>query len=148
MSKLLVTLIKYLPQIYANYMNQSTQGFSIYQILLDFFGGFLSLVQLGIDAALEGSWEGVTGNMVKTGLGLLSMALNIVFMVQHYIIYPGMEQVRDNDETETEAGSETEVGEEVDVNERTALVGDAGSSGRKYAYGARGNVHPDDDISE
>ncbi|KAK6338124.1 hypothetical protein TWF696_001595 [Orbilia brochopaga] len=126
LSKLLVTLIKYLPQIYTNYINKSTQGFSIYQILLDFFGGLLSLVQLGIDAALEGSWEGVTGNLVKTGLGLLSMALNIVFMVQHYVVYPGREQVREDDET-TEAGSETEVGEE--VNERTALVG-----GGRYPY--------------
>ncbi|KAJ6258807.1 hypothetical protein Dda_6861 [Drechslerella dactyloides] len=126
LSKLLVTLIKYLPQIYTNYKNKSTQGFSIHQILLDFGGGLLSLVQLGIDAALEGSWEGVTGNLVKTGLGLISMVLNLVFIVQHYLVYPGKEQVRD----EGSEGSETEVGEEVD--ERAPLVG--GGRGR-YSYG-------------
>ncbi|KAF3915200.1 Cystinosin [Dactylellina cionopaga] len=135
MSKLLVTLVKYLPQIYINYTNKSTEGFSIWQILLDFFGGFLSLVQLGIDSALEGSWEGVTGNLVKTGLGLLSMALNIVFMVQHYVVYPGNRQVREEDYDEVEEGSETEVGEEGSgegsrergvVNERTPLNGGKG----------------------
>ncbi|EWC47869.1 hypothetical protein DRE_02751 [Drechslerella stenobrocha 248] len=142
LSKLLVTLIKYLPQIYINYINNSTEGFSIYQILLDFFGGLLSLVQLGIDAALEGSWEGVTGNLVKTGLGLLSMGLNIVFMVQHYVLYPGNGQVRED-------GSETEIGEEdsvlaEEVDEREPLIAAGGRGAPKYS----GQRDLNGDISE
>ncbi|KAF3912226.1 Cystinosin [Arthrobotrys entomopaga] len=132
LSKLLVTLIKYLPQIYTNYLNKSTEGFSIYQILLDFFGGLLSLVQLGIDAGLEGSWEGVTGNLVKTGLGLISMGLNIVFMTQHYLIYRGQKQDPNNDddydydEDGDREGGGREEAREVRRDERTPLVGHLG----------------------
>ncbi|EPS40482.1 hypothetical protein H072_5662 [Dactylellina haptotyla CBS 200.50] len=138
LSKLLVTLIKYLPQIYTNYINKSTEGFSIYQILMDFFGGLLSLVQLGIDATLEGSWEGVTGNIVKTGLGLISMGLNVVFITQHYFIYPGKDQDRANDDFD---GSETEVGEEETSRER--------ADERTPLFGGRYNSRDiDGDISE
>ncbi|KAK6345839.1 hypothetical protein TWF730_010182 [Orbilia blumenaviensis] len=129
LSKLLVTLIKYLPQIYINYINKSTEGFSIWQILADFFGGLLSLVQLGIDAALEGGWDGVKGNIVKTGLGVISMALNVVFIVQHYIIYRGREQVRDLDEEDKEEEEEEEGDEEEGgrgSTERTPLVRERG----------------------
>lgn len=82
----------------------------------------MSLVQLGIDAGLEGSWEGVSGNIVKTGLGLISMALNVVFIVQHYVIYRGREQVRDTDEEDDSGG---DIGDEESVRgstERTPLV--------------------------
>ncbi|EGX47008.1 hypothetical protein AOL_s00097g54 [Orbilia oligospora ATCC 24927] len=126
LSKLIVTLIKYLPQIYINYVNKSTEGFSIWQILADFFGGVLSLVQLGIDAALEGGWDGVKGNIVKTGLGVISMALNVVFIIQHYIIYTGREQVVGSDEDDED--DEEEEGGRVDEEagrgstERTPLV--------------------------
>lgn len=59
-------------------------------------------MQLGIDSALDGSWDGVRGNLVKTGLGLISMGLNVVFMIQHYIIYNGNEQDRTKDSEETD----------------------------------------------
>ncbi|KAK6331602.1 hypothetical protein TWF718_002151 [Orbilia javanica] len=133
LSKLIVTLIKYLPQIYINYVNKSTEGFSIWQILADFFGGVLSLVQLGIDAALEGGWDGVKGNLVKTGLGVISMALNVVFIIQHYIIYRGKEQVV-SDEDEEEDDIEAEDGDEEagrGSTERTPLVRE-----RRYADNA------------
>ena len=65
--KLFITCVKYTPQIWTNYKRQSTVGWSIRQVLLDLAGGILSLAQLGIDARLEGSWKGVTGNPVKFG---------------------------------------------------------------------------------
>jgi cystinosin len=79
--------VKYIPQVLTNYRNKSTVGWSIYQILLDFLGGVLSLAQLGIDSYLQRDWSGVTGNPVKFALGNLSVIFDLVFIVQHYILY-------------------------------------------------------------
>jgi cystinosin len=78
-----------MPQVLANYRNGSTHGWSIHGILLDFFGGVLSLAQLGIDSYLQRDWSGITGNPVKLALGNISIFFDVVFMLQHYILYPG-----------------------------------------------------------
>ncbi|KAJ8119215.1 hypothetical protein ONZ43_g3793 [Nemania bipapillata] len=67
--KLLVTMVKYAPQLVYNSRNRSTKGWDISQILLDFSGGLLSIAQLGIDSYLQHDWSGVTGNPVKFFLG-------------------------------------------------------------------------------
>lgn len=85
--KLLITLIKYTPQVVANFRNKSTVGWSIWQILLDFAGGVLSIAQLLIDSFMEGDWSGVTGNPVKFALGQVSMIYDLVFITQHYVLY-------------------------------------------------------------
>ncbi|CAG8977825.1 hypothetical protein HYALB_00008991 [Hymenoscyphus albidus] len=87
--KLFVTLVKYMPQVTTNYRNQSTTGWSISQILLDFIGGILSITQLCIDSYLQGDWSGITGNPVKLGLGNISVFFDIIFMIQHYWLYRG-----------------------------------------------------------
>ena len=56
-------------------------------MLLDFAGGWLSLAQLCIDSALENDWSGVTGNPVKFGLGNITIVFDVVFMLQHYVLY-------------------------------------------------------------
>ena len=43
--KLFITFIKYFPQALMNYRRKSTLGWSIGNILLDFTGGSLSLLQ-------------------------------------------------------------------------------------------------------
>jgi cystinosin len=86
--KLFITLVKYVPQLMTNYRNRSTQGWSIAQILLDFVGGILSIAQLGIDSYLQSDWSGITGNPVKLALGNVSIFFDIMFMTQHYILYP------------------------------------------------------------
>jgi len=83
--KLLVTVIKYMPQVYVNYKLKSTVGWAIGQIVLDFAGGILSISQLFIDASLQADWSGITGNPVKFGLGNISMLFDVIFMVQHYV---------------------------------------------------------------
>jgi cystinosin len=89
--KLVVTLVKYTPQMLVNYRNKSTKGWSIAQILLDFSGGILSLAQLGIDSYSQGDWSGVTGNPAKFALGNISIIYDLIFMAQHYILYPESE---------------------------------------------------------
>ncbi|KAK3948504.1 PQ loop repeat-domain-containing protein [Pseudoneurospora amorphoporcata] len=98
--KLVVTLIKYTPQMYVNYRNKSTVGWSILQILLDFGGGILSISQQAIDSYQQGDWSGITGNPVKFALGNVSMIYDLVFIVQHYVLYrhAGVKMGRDGDE--------------------------------------------------
>ncbi|KAI4637653.1 hypothetical protein J4E83_000470 [Alternaria metachromatica] len=101
--KLLTVFLKYIPQAWVNYKRKSTLGWSIYPMLLDFAGGWLSLAQLCIDSALENDWSGVTGNPVKFGLGNITIVFDIIFMLQHYVLYrhPG-KHIDDEDEEERE----------------------------------------------
>jgi len=85
--KLVVTLVKYTPQVVTNYRNKSTKGWSIWQILLDFAGGLLSCAQQAIDSYLQRDWSGITGNPVKFALGNVSMIYDLIFMTQHYVLY-------------------------------------------------------------
>lgn len=89
--KLWITLIKFTPQVVANWRNKSTVGWSIWQILLDFAGGVLSIAQLVIDSSQQGDWSGVTGNPVKFALGQVSMVYDVIFFTQHYVLYRGAE---------------------------------------------------------
>ncbi|KAI5789271.1 L-cystine transporter [Pyronema domesticum] len=85
--KLLVSLIKYVPQAYLNYQRKSTIGWSIENILLDLSGGILSLAQLILDSSMQGDWSGILGNPVKFFLGQISIGFDLIFVVQHYVLY-------------------------------------------------------------
>jgi len=62
---------------------------SIYNVLLDFTGGLLSIGQLLMDCAVSGDWSGIQGDPVKFGLGFTSMVADVVFMAQHYCLFRG-----------------------------------------------------------
>lgn len=85
--KLGVTLIKYVPQAYMNYRRQSTSGWSIGNVLLDFTGGTLSILQMILDSYNNDQWFLIFGDPTKFGLGLFSVVFDILFMVQHYCLY-------------------------------------------------------------
>ncbi|CAO3599820.1 unnamed protein product [Absidia cylindrospora] len=85
--KLLISFIKYIPQLWMNYRRKSTIGWSIHNILLDLSGGILSVAQLVLDAAISGDWSGITGDPVKFGLGFVAIVFDLLFMSQHYILY-------------------------------------------------------------
>ncbi|KAI9876896.1 MAG: hypothetical protein M1830_005377 [Pleopsidium flavum] len=94
--KLVVTVVKYIPQVWVNYKRQSTVGWSINQILLDISGGVLSLLQLVIDSSLQDDWSGLTGNPVKLGLGNISIFFDVVFILQHYWLYRRAGKVKED----------------------------------------------------
>jgi cystinosin len=85
--KIFVSLIKYLPQVILNMKRKSTVGWSIWNILLDFTGGILSVLQLVLDCASMGDWTGITGNVAKFVLGNVSIFFDVIFMLQHYVLY-------------------------------------------------------------
>jgi LCT (Lysosomal Cystine Transporter) family transporter len=89
--KLAITVSKYIPQAVLNYQNKSTVGWSIINVLLDFTGGLLSVAQLLLDGATLG-WSGVIGNPIKFALGFVSIIFDIIFMIQHYVLYTEREE--------------------------------------------------------
>lgn len=76
--KLVVTMVKYIPQVLTNYRRQSTVGWSIEQVQMDIVGGVLSVAQLVIDCSLQADWSGLMNNSVKLGLGGLSLFFDMV----------------------------------------------------------------------
>ncbi|XP_074640765.1 cystinosin homolog isoform X4 [Tubulanus polymorphus] len=85
--KLAVTLIKYIPQAYMNYKRKSTIGWSIGNVLLDCTGGSLSILQMFLLSYNNNDWGSIFGDPTKFGLGLFSILFDILFMVQHYVLY-------------------------------------------------------------
>ncbi|KAI6184376.1 Cystinosin [Aphelenchoides bicaudatus] len=114
--KMAVTLSKYTPQVLLNYRRKSTVGWSIGNILLDFTGGSMEIVQMVLQGANTNDWSGFAGNPVKFGLGLTSMVFDVIFMIQHYCLYRNVQAYEINheadDSTETVVQNETQNDEE------------------------------------
>jgi len=89
--KLVITLVKYIPQAVMNYRHKSTKGWSIGNILLDLLGGLFSLMQMVMIAYNSTDWTSLTGDPTKLGLAALSMAFDAFFMLQHYVLYRNKE---------------------------------------------------------
>jgi len=85
--KLGITLVKYIPQAYMNYRRKSTSGWSIGNILLDFTGGSLSILQMMLIAYNNDDWSSIFGDLTKFGLGFFSVLFDVFFMLQHYVFY-------------------------------------------------------------
>eukprot|EP00980_Cylindrotheca_fusiformis_P029210 scaffold22753_cov160-Cylindrotheca_fusiformis.AAC.2 len=73
--KVLISLIKYVPQ--------------------DFTGGLLSDIQLIFDCKDLHDFSAITGNFAKFGLGSISIFFDIIFMLQHYVLYAGSEAINE-----------------------------------------------------
>lgn len=103
--KLGVTIIKYIPQAWMNCQRQSTLGWSIGNVLLDFTGGSFSLLQMFLLAYNNEDWSSIFGDPTKFGLGAFSILFDILFMVQHYCLYRGKDPYEslNNYEREVEA---------------------------------------------
>lgn len=86
--KICVTVAKYVPQVVLNASRKSTVGWNVVNVLLDLTGGVLSFVQLVGDCADVGDWTGITGNPAKFALSFVTIGFDLVFLVQHYILYP------------------------------------------------------------
>ena len=90
LSKALLSLVKYLYQIFLNYDRKSTHGFSIINVILDMTGGITSLIQV----ILKILWysEEVFGdktNIPKMALSVVVLLFDLILIYQHYGIYRG-----------------------------------------------------------
>jgi len=99
--KLSITIMKYIPQALMNYRRKSTVGWSIENILLDFTGGMLSMLQMLLNGYNYDDWKSIFGDPTKFGLGLFSVLFDILFMIQHYGLYRHGKKSDDKNETIT-----------------------------------------------
>ncbi|KAF8069705.1 cystinosin [Scenedesmus sp. PABB004] len=86
--KVTMTLVKYTPQAVMNATRRSTEGWSIGNVLLDLAGGLLSFGQVGLNALARGDATVITGNPAKLGIAAISIAFDLLFAAQHYLLYP------------------------------------------------------------
>lgn len=103
--KLVITVIKYVPQAYMNYQRKATTGWSIHNIILDFTGGSLSFLQMLLIAINYNDWISIFGNFAKFGLGVISMSFDILFLLQHYVLYRDSQQLVDSNDFENSSES-------------------------------------------
>lgn len=90
--KLSITLIKYIPQVLMNYRRKSTIGWSIGNVICDFIGGILSMLQMIVISYNYDDWISIFGDLTKFGLGLFSIMFDIIFLLQHYVFYRHSDQ--------------------------------------------------------
>ncbi|KAF3444519.1 hypothetical protein FNV43_RR14211 [Rhamnella rubrinervis] len=83
-----VTLIKAIPQAFMNFMRKSTDGFSIGMIFCDFTGGVANFAQMAVQSIDQDSWVNFYGNIGKTMISLISIAFDLLFMCQRFLLYP------------------------------------------------------------
>jgi cystinosin len=82
--KMFSTLLKHPPQIYHNFKRKSTKGWSITGMIMDFFGGFFSLIALLLELSINPEFH---VNHAKLFLSIVSMIYDVTYMIQHYGLY-------------------------------------------------------------
>eukprot|EP00898_Chlorokybus_atmophyticus_P001184 jgi/Chlat1/2066/Chrsp17S02538 len=85
--QLFMTAIKYAPQAYMNYARKSTIGWSIGNILLDLTGAVFNFTQLFVLCIDQGSFASFAGNVGKVGLSVETALFDVLFIIQHYVLY-------------------------------------------------------------
>lgn len=117
--KVLITTVKYIPQAYMNYTAKSTLGWSIHNILLDFTGGSLSVLQQCLIAYNTNDWGFITHNIPKFMLGVESMLFDVVFIVQHYVLYGSVEVESRMSKKSVDAAVQGEAG---NIGQKASLI--------------------------
>ncbi|KAG0679858.1 hypothetical protein C6P40_001071 [Pichia californica] len=85
--KIGMSICKNIPQIMYNYNRKSTHGWPILMIWLDFFGAFLSVVQLLLDAYMVNDLMAIFDNKPKFFLAVQVIIADFIFFIQHYYLY-------------------------------------------------------------
>jgi len=140
--KMVVTLTKYVPQAAYNFRRRSTVGWSVTNILMDFSGGLCSLAQQLLGAVWWRDLRSVvTANPVRFALSVVSLCFDLLFMLQHYVLFRGARRGRGAAGKRRAGGGDggeveqVEDGEEAaEEEERQALWG-GGGAGEATAAG-------------
>ncbi|CAH1775404.1 unnamed protein product [Owenia fusiformis] len=80
--------VKFIPQVYIQYKLKNTDGWSIKSSQLDIVGCVASFLQMIVDAFNNDDWDGTFGNPGKMMLAFVSLFFDLIFCMQHYILYP------------------------------------------------------------
>ncbi|KAK8923840.1 hypothetical protein KSP39_PZI019287 [Platanthera zijinensis] len=85
--QVIMTAIKYIPQVFMNFKRKSTVGWSIGNILLDLIGGLLNFGQMSVQSIDQKTGINFYGNIGKTLLSLEVVIFDVLFILQHYVFY-------------------------------------------------------------
>ncbi len=87
--KVIISFIKYCPQVYLNFKRRSTYGWSLENVILDLSGGSLAFLQIFVDYLNSGTSDQFSSNLnfAKFLLGIVTVVFDIIFLFQHYILY-------------------------------------------------------------
>lgn len=90
--KVFISFIKYLPQVRSNYLRKSTEGWNIHNIILDLTGGVFSLAQNIVDSingqdTITHLGQNNSLNIAKFALSVCSIGFDIIFLIQHFVLY-------------------------------------------------------------
>ena len=85
--QLAMTFIKYSPQAYYNWKRKSTEGWSVWGIVLDLVGGICNLFQLLLLCWNTSDVSVLTGDVGKLGLSIETLVFDIIFIFQHTVLY-------------------------------------------------------------
>ncbi|CCE64437.1 hypothetical protein TPHA_0H02330 [Tetrapisispora phaffii CBS 4417] len=82
--KLVMSLVKYLPQVKHNFERKSMKGFSISGTFLDAIGGIASLLQLCLQLYNDEGFSVklMVTNFGKIGLGIITLIFDFIFLTQ------------------------------------------------------------------
>jgi len=83
--KVFFSSVKYMPQAYFNYQRKAVKGFSVKGYLVDILGGVLCCTQLVLDGILLNDISGVYKHPTKMMLAFVTIAFNVIFLVQYHI---------------------------------------------------------------
>ena len=74
-------------QAYYNWKRKSTEGWSVWGIVLDLTGGVCNLFQLLLLCWTSNDITPLTGDAGKLGLSIETLFFDIIFIFQHYVLY-------------------------------------------------------------
>ncbi|KAF4673082.1 hypothetical protein FOL47_011022 [Perkinsus chesapeaki] len=85
--KVIITFVKYIPQIIMNHRRKSTAGLAIQVPMMDIGGALFSSLQNILDAIYNKDIHIVTGNLPKMLIGAASSLYGFFILFQHFVLY-------------------------------------------------------------
>ncbi|WWD17419.1 hypothetical protein CI109_101860 [Kwoniella shandongensis] len=86
--KLIISTVKYVPQVFLNHKLRGMEGFAVGQAICDIIGSVFSFAQLVISSIyIEHDPSGIIANPAKLGLSGLSLSFDLIFLAQKYWLY-------------------------------------------------------------
>ncbi len=119
-------IIRYLPQVYMNYKNKSTEGWSISNVICEFVGlvSFLViLIGFKDSSIIKVNREMYYGDLIAVIINLMVCG---VFLIQHYLLYAINSSVNTQLDVYKYSGNSCyntiNVGVSVSENEKDSLI--------------------------
>lgn len=108
--KSFISFIKYVPQVYLNFLRKHTRGFSIGNVFMDLGGGTCSFLQMFINAYANPKEDGspdfsyINSNIPKLILSLESVFFDLIMITQYFYYKKNTKRVAEEEEAKLRQG--------------------------------------------